>query len=115
MAAGALLRDVRLRHGLSQADLARRACTTARQVGRIEREEVSPSIRTLQRLMRAMGEELQLSAGAAPTAEDPVLAQARVDLRDLTVAQRAAQAMALSRMATTIAAASTAAKADRHR
>ncbi len=110
MAAGALLRDVRVRHGLTQTELARRVCTTARHVGRIERDEVSPSIRTLQRLMRAMGEELQLSTATAVIAEDPVLEQARADLRDLTVAQRVAQAIALSRTATAIAAAAAAEK-----
>jgi transcriptional regulator with XRE-family HTH domain len=112
VAAGLLLRNVRLRHGLTQMDLSRRASTTARQVGRIERDEISPSVRTLQRLMRAMGEELVLSTGGAVAGADPVLEQARADLRDLTVAQRVAQSMALSRTATAIAAAATAVQAD---
>ncbi len=56
--------------------------------------------------MRAMGEELVLTTGGTVTAPDPVLEQARADLRDLTVAQ----SIALSRTATTIAAAATASR-----
>jgi type VI protein secretion system component VasK len=37
--------------------------------------------------------------------EDPVVAQARIDLRELTAGERVAQAIALSRTATRIAAA----------
>lgn len=105
MSPGLLLRQVRLRRGLTQAQLARRASTTPRQVGRIERDEVSPSIRTLARLMRAMGEELQLSTAGPLPGDDPVLSQAQADLRDLSAAQRVAQAIALSRTVTTLAAA----------
>jgi transcriptional regulator with XRE-family HTH domain len=113
MSAASLLREVRLRHGLSQAQLARRAGTTARQVGRIEREEISPSVRTLQRLIRAAGEDLRLESIAPPRGDDAVLQQARADLRALTVEQRVAQALALSRTATSIAAAGAATRGAR--
>lgn len=53
-----LLRDTRVRHGLSQTRLARRAGTTQAVVSRIERGEASPSIATLRRLLGAMGWEL---------------------------------------------------------
>lgn len=43
--------------------------------------------------------------------DDPVVVQARIDLRELTAAERVAQAIALSRTATRIAAA---AKTARH-
>ena len=55
-----LLRDTRMRHGLSQARLARRAGTTQAVVSRIERGEASPSIATLGRLLGAMGWELDI-------------------------------------------------------
>jgi type VI protein secretion system component VasK len=42
--------------------------------------------------------------------EDPVVAQARIDLRELTAGERVAQAIALSRTATRIAAAAEAAR-----
>ena len=44
----------------------------------------------------------------AAKAEDPVVVQARADLRELTAAERVAQAIALSRTATRIAAAAAA-------
>jgi len=49
-----------MRHGLSQARLARRARTTQAVVSRIERGEASPSVDTLRRLMGAMGWELDV-------------------------------------------------------
>lgn len=42
---------------------------------------------------------------ADSSAEDPVVVQARIDLRELTAGERVAQAIALSRTATRIAAA----------
>jgi len=112
MSPGCLLREVRRRHGLTQADVARRASTTARQIGRIERGEISPSVRTLARLLRAMGEELRLGTESAALGEDPVIAQARLDLRELTPAQRVAQAAGLSRTGTAIAAAAAVGRRD---
>jgi transcriptional regulator with XRE-family HTH domain len=53
-----LLHDTRVRHGLSQARLARRAGTTQAVVSRIERGEASPSVATVRRLLGAMGWEL---------------------------------------------------------
>jgi transcriptional regulator with XRE-family HTH domain len=58
MNAGQLLRKTRLARGLDQSTLARRAGTTQAYVSRVERGVVSPSIDTLERLMRAMGERL---------------------------------------------------------
>jgi len=63
---GRLIRDARQRHRLSQAALARRAGTSPRHVGRIERGEVSPSVETVDRLLRCMGERLQLAAVPGP-------------------------------------------------
>ncbi len=55
-----LLREARERHGLSQRRLARRAGTTQAVVSRIERGLASPSVETLDRLLGAMGWELDV-------------------------------------------------------
>lgn len=100
---GAVLRAARRRHRLSQASLARRARTSQRQVGRIERGEVSPSTDTLARLLRAMGERLELRAVPGPrdNRRDDEL---RHDFEALTASERIAQTSALSRTLTGVAA-----------
>jgi transcriptional regulator with XRE-family HTH domain len=60
--AAQLLRDVRRRHGLTQAQLAARARTSQAAISRIERGLVSPSVVTLAELLYLMGEELELDA-----------------------------------------------------
>lgn len=99
---GALVRDARRRHGLSQAVLARRAGTTQKQVSRIERGEISPSVATVARLLAALGERLELNAAPGPTsnASDSEL---QADL-ELPAPERIAQAAALSRTLTGLAA-----------
>jgi transcriptional regulator with XRE-family HTH domain len=62
MDAGELLRIVRQRHGLTQAQLAARARTSQAAISRIERGLVSPSIATLATLLDLIGEELALEA-----------------------------------------------------
>jgi transcriptional regulator with XRE-family HTH domain len=62
VSAAELLRDVRRRHGLSQAQLAARARTSQAAISRIERGLVSPSVATLASLLDLMGEELHLAA-----------------------------------------------------
>ncbi len=59
--AGQLLVDARSRAGLSQRALAQRARTTQSVIARIESDVVSPSFRTLQRLLHAAGFDLQAS------------------------------------------------------
>ena len=97
-----MIREARSRHGVSQASLARRARTTQKQISRIERGEISPSVATLSRLLAAMGEGLELRAVAGPrsNASD---AELRADFEELTAADRIAQAAALSRTATRLA------------
>jgi hypothetical protein len=55
---GDLLREARLRAGLSQAELGRRVGKPASVIGRWERGAVLPSLETLRRLIRACGLEL---------------------------------------------------------
>jgi transcriptional regulator with XRE-family HTH domain len=62
MSAGELLRTVRRRHGLTQAQLAARARTSQAAISRVERDLVSPSVATLANLLDLMGEELTLGA-----------------------------------------------------
>lgn len=65
---GQLIRETRIRHGLSQQRLARRVGSHQSAISRLEAEEVSPTIETLELLMRAMGERLKL--GGAPLERD---------------------------------------------
>jgi transcriptional regulator with XRE-family HTH domain len=58
MISGDLLREARLRAGLTQAELAERAETQRSQISRYERGDVLPSLETLRRLIRACGLEL---------------------------------------------------------
>jgi transcriptional regulator with XRE-family HTH domain len=59
---GEVLKEARLRHGVSQKDLAIRARTTQSAISRIERDRVSPSVRTLQELLFLVGEDLELES-----------------------------------------------------
>jgi transcriptional regulator with XRE-family HTH domain len=53
-----LLREARLRAGLTQAELARRVKRSQSQIARWERGDVKPSLETLRALIRACGLEL---------------------------------------------------------
>jgi transcriptional regulator with XRE-family HTH domain len=54
---GKLLREARVRHELSQEQLAIRAGTTQSAIARIERDRTSPSIKTMTALFQAMEED----------------------------------------------------------
>jgi transcriptional regulator with XRE-family HTH domain len=68
---GELIRTTRARHGLSQARLARRAGTHQSAISRLEADEISPSVETLDLLMQAMGERLQLAGVSLERDYDP--------------------------------------------
>jgi transcriptional regulator with XRE-family HTH domain len=59
---GELLRQTRVRHELSQQQLAVRAGTTQSAIARIERDKISPSIKTLTDLFQAMEEDFVFGA-----------------------------------------------------
>jgi transcriptional regulator with XRE-family HTH domain len=59
---GELLRQTRIRHELSQEQLAIRAGTTQSAIARIEHDRVSPSIKTLTALFQAMEEDFVFGA-----------------------------------------------------
>ena len=61
-----LVRDARLRAGLTQRELARRAETAQSVVARIERRQTSPTWETLTRLLSAAGFDLDASLAVRP-------------------------------------------------
>lgn len=85
MTAAELVRATRVRHGLTQAQLALRAGTTQTAVSRLERGDRSPSTATLQRLLLVMGEDLDLRTRRLAGEHDPAHLQAE---RALTPAAR---------------------------
>jgi transcriptional regulator with XRE-family HTH domain len=100
---GELLRATRQARGLDQAVLARRAGTTQTYLSRLERGEVSPSIRTLERLFHAMG--CRLTTGVEPLAAgNSDVSELRRDWQELTAAERVERAMTLSEFLTGVAA-----------
>jgi transcriptional regulator with XRE-family HTH domain len=59
---GPLIRERRLAHGLTQAQLALRAGTTQTALSRLERGELSPTVATVERILFVLGEGLRLDA-----------------------------------------------------
>ena len=70
---GALLREARVRAGLTQRDLARRARTSQSVVARIEQGRCDPSHRTLTRLLAAAGFELRAELTPIPVPDTHML------------------------------------------
>jgi transcriptional regulator with XRE-family HTH domain len=60
-----LVREARLRAGLTQAELGRRVGAAPSAIGRWERGDVSPSFETLRSLIRATGHELSIGIARA--------------------------------------------------
>lgn len=77
-------------------------------ISRIERDVISPSVETLNRLLEAMGETLFLGSmelnAPAPGGGNQSVAELRADYRELTPGERLAQAAHLSEIATGLAA-----------
>ena len=61
MTSGTLIRQARMRAGLSQVQLAERSSKDRAQIARWERDTVTPSLETLRELLRACGFDLDLS------------------------------------------------------
>jgi transcriptional regulator with XRE-family HTH domain len=62
MEADALIRDARTAAQLTQAELARRLGTTQPAIVKLERPGANPTVRTLDRVLRATGHRLELRA-----------------------------------------------------
>lgn len=84
MDATEVVRELRARHGLSQAALAYRAGTTQQAISRIEQGLVSPTLDMLARLAAACGEELVLAARprGVPFEDAQLAEQARLSMSD---------------------------------
>lgn len=102
MTAGELIRSTRLRRGLSQAGLARRVGTHQSAVSRLEADEVSPSVETLDLWLRAMGERLELK-GTRPDRDYDLLH--RQAAAERTPAERLALGISWNRTAGRLASA----------
>jgi transcriptional regulator with XRE-family HTH domain len=61
MTSGTLIREARLRAGLSQVELSQRSGKDRAQIARWERDVVQPSYETLRDLVRACGYDLEAS------------------------------------------------------
>lgn len=81
MDAGGVIRSVRVRGGLSQADLARLAGVAASTVSRIERGELEPTWALVNRLLESTG--YRPASGLASTGDLNAVAAARIALGDL--------------------------------
>lgn len=105
---GFLVRDARRRHGLSQTDLAKRAGTDQGSISRIERDQISPSLTTLNRILEAMEETLLIRSvprdEPLPGAANLTLRELRADFTRLSAEQRLEQAVELSEAQTELAA-----------
>lgn len=105
---GRLIREARRRHGLGQAELARLLGTRQPAVSRIERDLVSPSVETLNRIFEVLGEAIVVTTASLslPPAGggNQTIAELRADYRELTAEQRLEQAAQLSEIATELAA-----------
>jgi predicted nucleotidyltransferase/DNA-binding XRE family transcriptional regulator len=64
-----LIRKLRAKGALTQQELARRAGTSQSAVARYETGVSSPSVNTLERLVRATGAELEFSTKPAPASD----------------------------------------------
>lgn len=74
---GALLREARLRAGLSQAELSVRSGKDRAQIARWERDVVMPGFETLVELVRACGFEVSLDLVPRMEVDLPVLEETR--------------------------------------
>jgi transcriptional regulator with XRE-family HTH domain len=60
MTSGTLIRQARLRAGLSQTELSERSGKDRAQIARWERDSVTPSLETLREVLQACGFDLEL-------------------------------------------------------
>jgi transcriptional regulator with XRE-family HTH domain len=102
------VRQLRQRKGMDQADLARRVGTGQPAISRIERDALSPSLDTLNRILEAMGESLVVTSSPlndpVPGGGNQSIAELRSEYRDLSPAERLTQTAHLSEIATGLAA-----------
>jgi transcriptional regulator with XRE-family HTH domain len=78
--ADALIRHARGAAGLTQAELARRLGTSQPAIVKLERAGANPTVRTLDRVLRATGHHLELSAPIWSSGVDESLIRKQLDL-----------------------------------
>jgi transcriptional regulator with XRE-family HTH domain len=93
-----LLREARLRAGLTQAELGLRVGRPQSQIGRWERGDVKPSLETLRELIRACGLELTFGLATYDDSYDEWILRALAlepvqRLKDADVRERAYEAI----------------------
>ncbi|HWM62948.1 MAG TPA: helix-turn-helix transcriptional regulator [Solirubrobacterales bacterium] len=108
MSPGELIRSVRERHGLSQKRLARRVGTHQSAISRLEADEISPGVDTLELILRAMGERLTIAAAGPERSYDLAHRKATAER---SPSERLALGISWNRMAGRIAEAGRAARA----
>ena len=79
---GRLLREARLRRGVSQEGLAVRAGTTQSAISRIEKDRISPTVQTLTELLYLLGEDLALTTEKRDAGIDPTLIDERLRMSE---------------------------------
>ncbi len=102
------VRSVRLRHGVSQRSLARRAGTTQAAISRIESGLEAPSFERFTQLLLVLGEQPVLHTAPLECGLD---ASEVAHARRLTPAQRLAESASWNRVATQLEIAGVQAKA----
>jgi predicted nucleotidyltransferase/DNA-binding XRE family transcriptional regulator len=86
--ASALIKEARRRAGLTQAQLARAAGTSQPSLAAYESGAKSPSVRTLDRIVRASGASLDVRLRAVPIARGRLLAELRAHAEEIQGAAR---------------------------
>jgi transcriptional regulator with XRE-family HTH domain len=72
-AAAALIRDARTRAGLTQAELANRLGKAQATVAKLEQAGANPRLSTLDEVMNALGQRLELRTSQRPSSVDETL------------------------------------------
>jgi transcriptional regulator with XRE-family HTH domain len=80
MEADALIRHARRAAGLTQVELARRLGTSQPAIVKLERPGANPTVRTLDRVLRATGHHLELSAPTWSPGVDESLIRKQLEL-----------------------------------
>ncbi len=73
MDVGALVREARVRRGFTQAALATAARTSQPAIARLEAGLLSPSVKTLERILAALGLRLEMATKETDTGVDRTL------------------------------------------
>jgi len=79
MDSASLIKEARARAGMTQAQLAAAAGTSQPTIAAYETDAKSPSVRTLERLVRSAGSVLEVHLREAPTGQESLLSQLRKD------------------------------------